>query len=398
MKTTYKILLAAAALLAPWLTACERESFGDALYITGTENEEIVTFAIDGFPSSYPVTVSSTDKLEKDTYIDLRVRLDLVDEYNAKMGVNYYPIPENSFTISTTRVVIEAGSYISSSAVVEIDNDDDFVSGRVYLIPIEITDIEGDLDIIPNCRVIYLKISRTLRFYSPDIGTSSMSYQFIMPEPVTSLPVFTWEVKLLATQFVDRGSGGVTRVCAFGGDDTSQHGVVPDTDTNCDQVLIRFNEGDDPANVMKVTARGGNITSNTAFSTYQWYNIAIVNDGTTMTLYVNGERDNSSTVTATNYTLYGVQIGMPSQGYTGAQLYYGRMSEMRLWNRTLTQRELRSAICGVDPSTEGLISYWRMDEGQGNTFYDSSPVGRDIAYTNGTQINWKFDDYNKCVE
>lgn len=140
------------------------------------------------------------------------------------------------------------------------------------------------------------------------------------------------------------------------------------------------------------------MSSNTRFATNRWYAVALVNDGSTLTLYIDGEKDNSITVAPYEYALYGVQIGMPSAGYQSSQLFYGRLNEMRLWTRALSAREIKASICGVDPSTEGLVSYWRMNEGEGTTFYDLSPNKRDIAYTNGITIQWTDDDYNKCVE
>ena len=104
------------------------------------------------------------------------------------------------------------------------------------------------------------------------------------------------------------------------------------------------------------------------------------------------------TVAPYEYALYGVQIGMPSKGYQSSQLFYGRLSEMRLWTRPLSAREIKANVCGVDPSTNGLVSYWRMNEGEGTTFYDLSPSKRDISYKNGITIDWTYDDTNKCLE
>lgn len=126
--------------------------------------------------------------------------------------------------------------------------------------------------------------------------------------------------------------------------------------------------------------------------------MALVNDGNTLTLYINGEKDNSITVAPYEYSLYGVQIGMPSSGYQSSQLFYGRLSEMRLWNRALSAREIKANVCGVDPLTPGLLSYWKMNEGEGTVFYDLSPSRRNISYKNGITIKWTDDDTNKCVE
>ena len=399
MKTRNSIsILAGAILLLSGAVSCqEAADYGDALLMTGTSSDALVTFAIDGLPSSYPVTVTSTARTESDMNISLAVETGLVDSYNAKMGTNYYPIPDGAWEISTTDVTIAQGQAVSTPAEITIVDDSNFVPGRVYIIPVSIK--SADSPVIESSRTIYLKVSRTLYFAAPYVGQANMAYQFLLPDPIQSLPVYTWEVKIWADHFREQGASGTTRVCSFGGDATSvEGGAIDDGGFKCDQNLLRFGEGTDDPNVLHVTTKQGKMSSNTHFAEKTWYAVALVNDGSTLTLYINGEKDNSITVSPYEYTLYGVQIGMPSSGYQASQLFYGRLSEMRLWTRALTPREIKANVCGVDPSTDGLVSYWRMNEGEGSTFYDLSPNKRDIAYTNGVTIAWTEDDYNFCVE
>ena len=97
------------------------------------------------------------------------------------------------------------------------------------------------------------------------------------------------------------------------------------------------------------------MSSNTRFALNTWYAVALVNDGSTLTLYINGEKDNSMTVAPYEYALYGVQIGMPSKGYQSSQLFYGRLSEMRLWTRPLSAREIMIYL------RQSVISVIRME-------------------------------------
>ena len=336
---------------------------GDGLLMTGTASDKLVKFAIDGFPSAYAVSVTSTSRVESDIQVNLAVDASLVDNYNAEMGTSYYPIPEGSYTFENPEVTISAGQAISSAASLSIADDSDFVPGRVYLVPVTIKSATGDLDIIEAGRTIFLKVSRTLRFHAPYVGQASMAYQFLLPEPIPSLPTYTWEVKIYATQFRSSGASGTTRVCSFGGNESSvEGGAIDDGGFKCDQNLLRFGEGTDEPNQLHVTTKQGKMSSNTRFALNTWYAVALVNDGNTLTLYINGEKDNSMTVAPYEYALYGVQIGMPSKGYQSSQLFYGRLSEMRLWTRPLSAREIKANVCGVDPSTNGLVSYWRMNE------------------------------------
>lgn len=400
MKKTNRILRAAAVLLllTAGFTACqEADEYGDAVLMTGTSSDPMVSFAIDALPSSYAVTVSSTVQVSSPLTAHVEIDTSLVDAYNAKMGTNYFPIPEGACTLSTDEVTIPEGQAVSTSAEVTIVDDSQFVTGRVYVIPVTIKDV--NFPVIEASRTIYLKVSRTIRFKAPYVGDAKMAYQFLLPDPIPSLPVYTWEVKIYADRFRSSGASGTTRVCSFGGNETSvEGGAIDDGGFKCDQNLLRFGEGTDDPNQLHVTTKQGKMSSNTRFATNRWYAVALVNDGSTLTLYIDGEKDNSITVAPYEYALYGVQIGMPSSGYQSSQLFYGRLNEMRLWTRALSAREIKASVCGVDPSTDGLVSYWPMNEGEGTTFYDLSPNKRDIAYTNGIIIQWTDDDYNKCVE
>lgn len=403
MKTNNKFTLcvSAAALLfavANFAACKEVESVGDGILMTGTSANPLITFAIDDLPSSYDVSVSSTGVVSSDVPVHLSVDPSLVENYNAQMNTNYFPIPEGAYTISGEEVVIRSGSAVSTSVKVSVVDDSDFVPGRVYIIPITIDD--ADMPIIAASRTMYLKVSRTLHFSAPDVGKGAMSYQFLFPDPITSLPVFTFEVKIYADRFRDTGAGGTIRVCSFGGDERSvEGGAIDDGGFKCDQVLLRFNEGTNEPNQLSINSKSGNqLSSVTRFDANRWYNIAVVCDGNIFSLYIDGELDASMAASPYDYTLYGVQIGMPSAGYQSSQLFYGRLGEMRLWTRPLSPTELKASLCGVDPDTNGLVAYWPMNEGEGNTFHDLSPNHRDIAYAANVSLDWKNDDYNKCVE
>ena len=43
---------------------------GDGLLMTGTSSDRLVKFAIDGFPSAYAVSVTSTSRVESDIQVN----------------------------------------------------------------------------------------------------------------------------------------------------------------------------------------------------------------------------------------------------------------------------------------------------------------------------------------
>ena len=48
---------------------------------------------------------------------------------------------------------------------------------------------------------------------------------------------------------------------------------------------------------------------------------------------------------------------------------------MRLWNVARTSTQLKNNVNNVDPKSEGLLGYWKMNEGHGYTFEDATGNG-----------------------
>ncbi|MDD4193046.1 MAG: hypothetical protein PHI28_17055, partial [Mangrovibacterium sp.] len=100
--------------------------------------------------------------------------------------------------------------------------------------------------------------------------------------------------------------------------------------------------------------------------------------------------------------------GNPGNSYPYKQRFLGRIAEIRLWNRPLTTGELQLGICGVDPQSNGLVAYWKLNEGEGNIFKDATGNGFDMdwskawqndqQYDKSSYVNWLFDDKNKCSQ
>ena len=100
-------------------------------------------------------------------------------------------------------------------------------------------------------------------------------------------------------------------------------------------------------------------------------------DGRNIILYVNGEEvanRRASFQIATNAN--NVQIG-ESPGFPG-RVFDGKIDEVRIWNIARTAEEIKnsmntnlgSTILGSE--TSGLVGYWSMDEGEGQTLNDLS--------------------------
>jgi hypothetical protein len=113
----------------------------------------------------------------------------------------------------------------------------------------------------------------------------------------------------------------------------------------------------------------------------QWHHLAAVYDGAVCRLGVNGEFTQVSlpgTITPSTATL---RLGSGGAALGGAERLAGTIDEVRIWNRALTQEEIRhkmtERLTGTEP---GLVAYYRLDEGADNT----CPGGQDVCDASGT--------------
>lgn len=121
-----------------------------------------------------------------------------------------------------------------------------------------------------------------------------------------------------------------------------------------------------------------------------WTHIAVVLDGTNATLYQDGENVGSGAFDSDIYDLdltarySGYEQNQEfhlGRSYNNARDFCGMMSEVRVWNRALTQDEINAKdhFYYVDPSSDGLVAYWKLNEGEGTLLKDSTPNGNDMT-------------------
>lgn len=125
----------------------------------------------------------------------------------------------------------------------------------------------------------------------------------------------------------------------------------------------------------------------------RWFHMACVINGTNMYAYINGELKASKTDAAgtfgTNTT--GFYVGKTPQGSGGFFNLTGKVDDVLLYNKALTQAEVRSLHLGRGYASNPLI-HWNFNEGSGGTAIDQSGNGN-----NGTITGASFSDQVFCT-
>jgi Concanavalin A-like lectin/glucanases superfamily len=133
----------------------------------------------------------------------------------------------------------------------------------------------------------------------------------------------------------------------------------------------------------------------------EWNHLAVVFDGVTSRVYLNGEesfrtkeakvylngelqseREALAGKIPTNYGIHCFGAKTPA----GSSIH-GIIDEIRLWNRPRSQSELKTdrhvRLTGLEP---GLVGYWRFDEASGDTIYDQTNNAVNGTFSGGTWV------------
>lgn len=157
------------------------------------------------------------------------------------------------------------------------------------------------------------------------------------------------------------------------------------------EFLIRH--GDTPNTRLQqweLVLNGLNVRSSTDLQGGVWTHLAVVLDGTNATIYQDGQNVGSAALPAdfagVDLTKYyngwrQVQFFSIGRSVDNTRSFCGKMAEVRLWNRALSADEINAEnhFYTVDPDSEGLVAYWKLNEGEGTVFRDSTSNGNDLT-------------------
>ena len=117
------------------------------------------------------------------------------------------------------------------------------------------------------------------------------------------------------------------------------------------------------------------VTSENSISSEIWHHLALTYDGGNIILYIDGIEEGSAEASGqiTNEFVSFV-IGRLVWQTTNFDLD-GQVDEVSLWNLALTDQQIQDYMFADLSGEEGLVGYWKLNEGVGITAYDSSDQG-----------------------
>lgn len=375
-----KKIYAGLLLLSFFTFACQKAEFGDpVILVSGTEVSPIVKFTVEDTPAEFSVTASSTHKTTEDINVVFEFNEAAVEQYNKEHKTTYFVAPAAALEITNLSTVIKAGTAASSPVSVKVISTSPLLDGRSYLIPLTIKTVTGgNMGVLESSRTILLRIARVINFASVSMNNATSAttgspgqrgsfngFALFDPQNPAKLANFTLEIKNLMYGF--RTGDGNTNPQPI------QYLVCWTDQWENTSIGLRYGELGYPGNSLQVIGKlGGKFAY--GFNTDQWYTLSLSYDGSKCILYVDGnpaaELPGSMVMDFSR-----MQFGQCWGGYHTRQYVNGRIAEVRVWERALTASEIKLNLCGADPNADGLLAYWKMNEGSGSIFRNSSKAG-----------------------
>ena len=348
----------------------EMKAIDNGLYIqeaapSNKFDQQIITQLVDDEEVVKTLTVRLVRAMDHDVTVTLDIDPQLLEDYNNKNEANYLVLPEEYRNFEKT-VTISAGNV--SAPVIDLTiKPYSSSNGEAYAIPIRITSVDGPVEMKGNANhLLYLLTSphrqkaviikrgnRTTKTFSTAIPMEQWTFEYwVKVDNITGSPTGDWE-GLENKNF---------RARIF----------VPDSQplTFSDLTLRYYADG---ANVqipiLQFQNSAGHFDTTGFWWPDTWYHIAYTYDGTTVTVYKDGVKDNSLE-NSIDWTFKSLSFAIGSFGYE-QQVEF---AQIRMWKKCLSENVIKDNMSRqVAGDSDGLIGYWKCDEGTGNELKDSSP-------------------------
>ena len=114
--------------------------------------------------------------------------------------------------------------------------------------------------------------------------------------------------------------------------------------------------------LLQIKTQGTQVNAATKFKNNQWYHLAFVCDGVKLTIYVNGNIDATLDLPRKPLRLVKNSFGICNGDWMVTDAI---VSEVRFWTTAISQSQIQNNMFAINPGTDGLEAYWKLNEGAG---------------------------------
>lgn len=360
-----KLFIGAVAMASlTMLASCENAEYSplsNQAYIAQTNtngnSSQNITIGTSAVTSS--VNVRLSDLATQDYTFEVVSDTTALAEYNQRNETSYKPLPASLYSLSSNEVKIEKGKSVSSDVTLTINPLTQALkdSGQKYAVALRLKSKDGKYDVL-NSGSSMVYILDQVVYQAVPIVNATHNIHFSMRQTY-DLSQWTVEMNVNISK-LGKGLGELNNQTLFGawGNDGGE-------------IYTRFGDAPIEGNRLQIKTQGTQMNSKQLFNENQWYHLAFVCTGTKLYLYVNGALDNSMDLPGKSTNLSN-RINFGNTDYLKANV---KVSELRFWTVARTQAQIANNMYACDAKSTGLEAYWKLNEGQGDTFHDATGHG-----------------------
>ena len=380
--------ISAVMLILSMATACEdgREvHYANKVFMKASSLCEEVRVQIDENQTSAEreIVVAMADVETRD--INVSVNADegkLVNYRNIFYDMDAEVLGPDFYEIKDSGSSIPSGQVTGRPVAVGFRNLDRLDYSVNHVLPVSISN--ADIDVLESSRTIYFVVKKAgLINVVADLNENRAWPEWKDAAPLSAMDVFTLEVMANARAFQNPEISTIM-------------GIE-------DVFLIRVGDNGLPKNQLQVawgfkdesgeTSRGGISNSKMKMNLSQWYHIAVTFNKGIVKVYMDGKLRGEGDASASG--LLAVNFSVPHSdeadgkprcfwfgySYDSDRSFNGRIAEARIWNRALDEEEINAEnhFYKVSPDSDGLVAYWKFNEGSGKVSKDQTGHGNDVV-------------------
>jgi len=298
-----------------------------------------------------------------DIAVDFIVDQSLVSTYNVAYAETAILLPSNNYKLSSMNSIIPTGGVVSNPINVDFTAINTLDREITYVLPVRVSN--ANLNVLQSASITYYVVKGgALINVVANIEDNYLNAKTLANASVlNSLSEVTLEALVYPRNF-DRM---ISTVMGIEG-----------------QFLIRLGDSGYDANKIQLATSAGNLATTAILTPNKWTHIAVTYSSTTGTIkvYLDGKLVTSGRNTA---------LGLVNLGVTGSNGFYigrswaddrffaGDVSECRIWNVERTEDQIASNFYDIDPSSPGLVAYWKCNEGGGSMVNDHTTNGNHLT-------------------
>lgn len=297
-----------------------------------------------------------------------------VNKYNKRNGTEYKPFKTEDAVIAEANAIIKSGDVFAPSTSLQLKNLDKLEGGSGYLLPIIIK--SSSSPVIEGSRIQYLVIRRPILIRK----ACEFNYYYWLKYDMPADAIFssvTYETLIYVKDF-NKWSHKISTIMGREGVLMFRFG---DTTISWDQLQI---------------AGGIQFHAEPKLDPNKWYHIAFTYDADAKKarIYLNGEKVAEGSSDKTSFDLTkDMFVGKIAGFKWGERPIKALMSEIRIWSVARSENEIVQNMLHVDPKTEGLYAYYKLDgtdeiveDGGKKYIKDRSAKGTRALSADGTKI------------